>query len=166
MYHSTVMQRPEEEREGVESARRDRTINGGPSSSNTNTRPSPTQTEFHSPYSPTNGTHPRPQYNNPYHPSTPAAAALPMPIPSSHISGPPASPRILTAPSSYQSEYQPVPREKPTSNYYDPTSDSGERRPSESAAWSEGQNSTPQVRRNRTRLGGGALCQFIFNVIF
>jgi DNA helicase INO80 len=147
MYHSTVMQRPEEEaddprREGM----------NGASSSNTRPSPyqaqaqqaparSPTQTDFHSPYSPTNGSHPpRPQFNNPYHPPTPAP--LPMPA-AAHITGPPASPRTLTAPSAYQSDYQPVPRDKPTSNYYDPTSDSSERRPSESAGWNEGQ--APQV---------------------
>ncbi|KAN0115153.1 putative DNA helicase INO80 [Hyaloscypha variabilis] len=64
-----------------------------------------------------------------------------MPTPASHIPGHPASPRTLTAPSAYQSDYQPAPRDKPTSNYYDPTSDSSERRPSESAARSEGQAS-------------------------
>jgi DNA helicase INO80 len=140
MYHSTVMQRPKEEEE--DSARRER--NG---TSSSNTRPynplSPTQTDFHSPFSPTNGNHPRPQFNHPYHPPTPAP--LPMPTPSSHIPGPPASPRTLTAPSAYQSDYQPASRDKPTGNYYDPTSDSSERRPSESAGWSEGQTSTPQV---------------------
>jgi DNA helicase INO80 len=68
-----------------------------------------------------------------------------MPASSSQIPGPPVSPRALTAPSAYQGEYQPASRDKPTSNYYDPTSDSSERRPSESAGWSEGQTSTPQV---------------------
>ena len=141
-YHSTVMQRPKEEEE--DSARRER-MNG---TSSSNTRPynplSPTQTDFHSPYSPTNGNHPRPSFTNPYHPPTPAA--LPMPTPASHIPGPPASPRTLTAPSAYQSDYQPALRDKPTSSYYDPTSDSSERRPSESAGWTEGQTSTTQVR--------------------
>jgi DNA helicase INO80 len=142
-YHSTVMQRPKEEEE-------DRRMNGTSSSnaSSSNTRPynplSPTQTDFHSPFSPTNGNHPRPQFNNPYHPPTPAP--LPMPTSSSHTPGHPASPRTLTAPAAYQSDYQPAPRDKLTSNYYDPTSDSSERRPSESAGWSEGQTSTPQVR--------------------
>jgi hypothetical protein len=154
MYHSTVMQRPEEEEE---SARRERMINAGASSSSSNTRPynasSPTQTDLNStPYSPTNGTHSRPHFNNnTYHPVPPAA--LPMPTSSPHISGPPASPRTVTAPSTHQSEYQPASREKPTSNYYDPTSDSSERRPSESATWSEGQNSTPQVRGHSIRRG-------------
>src|SRR5260221_353614 len=99
--------------------------------------------DFHTPFSPTNGNHPRPPFTSPYHPPTPTA--LPMPTPASHIPGHPASPRTLGAPSAYQSDYQPAPRDKPTSNYYDPTSDSSERRPPESAAWSEGQAST-QVR--------------------
>lgn len=140
-YHSTVMQRPKEEEE--DSARRE-SMNG---TSSSNTRPfnrlSPTQTDFHSPFSPTNGNHPRPPFSNPYHPQTPAP--LPMPTSASHIPGHPASPRTLTTQAAYQGDYQPAPRDKPTSNYYDPTSDSSERRPSESAARSEGQGST-QVR--------------------
>lgn len=137
-YPSTVMQQPQEEDE--EGAKRGERINGGPSSSNT-TRPSPTTAQtpdFHSPYSP-NGTHPRPQFTNPYHPPTPATLSA------SHIPGP-TSPRTLTT-SAYQADYQPAPRDKPTSNYYDPTSDSGDRQPSESAGagWNEGQSQTPQV---------------------
>lgn len=125
MYHSTVMQRLEDEEE---STRMDR-ISG-------NTRASP-QTQFHPAYSPTNGNHPRPHF-----PAPAAPSGLPMPGPS-HISVPPASPRTVTP---YQSDYQPA-REKPTSNYYDPTSDSSERRPSESAGgWTEGHKATPQVR--------------------
>jgi DNA helicase INO80 len=143
MYHSTVMQRPTEEEE--EGARRER-INGASSS---NARPynarSSTQSEFHSPFSPTNGTHPRPQFNNPHHPPTPAP--LPMTTPhNAHIPAPPASPITLTAPSAYQSDYPPAPRDKPTSNYYDPTSDSSERRPAENSGWNEGQTQTPQVK--------------------
>jgi DNA helicase INO80 len=137
LYHSTVMQRPvEEDEEGV---RRER-MNGA-SNSNTYTR-SPTKPDFRSPYSPTNS-HPRPQFNDPYHPPTPAP--LPMPT-TSHIPGPPASPRTLAAPSTYGSEYQPTPRDKPTSNYYDPTSDSGDRRPAENTPWREAPSHTPQVR--------------------
>src|SRR5271163_4400292 len=101
MYHSKVMQRPKEDEE--DGVRRER-MNGASSS---NARPynagSPTRTEFHPQFSPPNGTHPRPQFNNPYHPPTPAP--LPMPTPS-HIPGPPASPLALTAPSAYQPEYQ------------------------------------------------------------
>ncbi|KAF4632347.1 hypothetical protein G7Y89_g5782 [Cudoniella acicularis] len=132
------MQRPKEEED--DAARRER--NG--SSSNTRAYSiarSPTQTDFHSGYSPTNGTHPGPQFNN-YHPPTPAG--LPMPVPS-HIPGPPTSPMTLAAPQ-YHSDYQPAARDKPVSNYYDPTSDSSERRPSQGPAWSEGQVQTPQNR--------------------
>lgn len=116
-----------------------------------NSRPftatSPTQSNFHSStYSP-NGAPLRAQYINPYNPTSPS----PIPIPaSSHILGSQASP--------YQSEYQPVPRDKPSSGYYDPTSDSIERRPSENTAWSEAQNTTSQVREYRTRL---AMARFV-----
>jgi DNA helicase INO80 len=141
MFHATVMSRATTDEED-EASRRER-MNGSISS---NTRPaylnprSPTQTDFNSPYSPTNGNHPRPQFNSPYHPPTPA----PLPMPQgAHIPGPPASPRTLTAPAAYQSDYQPAPRDKSTGNYYDPTSDSSERRPSEGGGWSE---SKPQVR--------------------
>ncbi len=137
MYHSTVMQRPDEEEEAGRPGR-DR-INGA-SSSNTRAYNASSPQTVHSTYSPTNGT--RSQFNNPYHPTTPAN--LPMPTTSSHISGPPASPRTVTAPQPYQSDYQPAPRDKPTSNYYDPTSDSSERRPS--AGRGEGQNPSLQVR--------------------
>ncbi|KAF8861983.1 hypothetical protein BDZ45DRAFT_234600 [Acephala macrosclerotiorum] len=137
-YPSAVMQRPLEDDE--EGARRGERINGGPSSSNTRVPPPTAQTpDFHSPYSP-NGTHPRPQFTNPYHTPTPATLSA------SHIPGP-TSPRSLTAPA-YQADLHPAPRDKPTSNYYDPTSDSGDRPPSESAGagWSEGQNQIPQTR--------------------
>ena len=134
LYHSTVLQRPvEEDEEGV---RRER-MNGA---SNSNTRPP--QPDFRSPYSPTNS-HPRPQFNNPYHPPTPAP--LPMPT-TAHTPGHPASPRTSAAPSAYASEYQPTPRDKPTSNYYDPTSDSGDRRRTENTSWNEAPSHTPQVR--------------------
>jgi chromatin-remodeling ATPase INO80 len=53
----------------------------------------------------------------------------------------------LGAAPTYQNDYQP-PRDKPTSNYYDPTSDSSERRPAESSGWSEGRAQTPQVRNS------------------
>jgi hypothetical protein len=141
-YHATVMQRPDEEDEG---ARRERERINGTSSSNTRPGPydarSPTQTDFH--FSPPNGTHPRPQFNNPYHPPTPT----PLPIPTgSHIPRPSPSPMTGGLPSTYQNEYQP-PRDKPTSNYYDPTSDAGVRPPAENSGWNEGHAQTPQVRK-------------------
>jgi len=158
MYHSTVMQRPDEEEERIreESARRDR-INHQNGASRSNPRPSPTQqSDFHHPpFASTNGSHPRPSLNNnSYHPPPPTPASLPMPTstptPASQISAPPASPRTLTTPAPYSGDYQPVvPRDKPTSSYYDPTADArAERRSSESAVVrAEGQSSTPQVRR-------------------
>ncbi|TVY80277.1 putative DNA helicase INO80 [Lachnellula suecica] len=105
-------------------------------SSSSNPRPSPYSTAV-SPtqpkYSPTNGAA-RPQFNNPYHPPTPASLSMNAPP---HIPNHSTSPMTLAAP-------PPPPRDKPVSNYYDPTSD----RPSESTAWSEGQGQTqtPQSR--------------------
>jgi DNA helicase INO80 len=116
-------------------------MNGEGSSS---TRPyiarSPTQTDFRPPYSPTttNGSS-RAQFNNPYLPQTPAPLHMPVPGPT--------SPMTVAAPTfgNYHSDYQSASREKPVSNYYDPTSDSGARRPSEIAARVEPQIQTPQV---------------------
>jgi hypothetical protein len=133
----------EEDEDGVKRER----MNGESSSS---TRPyiaqSPTtQTEFRPPYSPTTNGTSRSQFNNPYLPPTPAPLHMPA---SSHVPGP-TSPMNLGAPSSgsYHTDYPPAPREKPVSNYYDPTSDSSERRPSETAGRVEPQIQTPQVRR-------------------
>jgi hypothetical protein len=155
MYHSTVMHRPKDDDE--ERARRERIMENATTTStsssitttttNANANPhpfdarSPTQSDFHPPFSPTNG-HPRPQFNNPYHPPTPAP--LPMPA-GAHIPGPAASPHVVTAPPAYASEYPSAPRDKPTSSYYDPTSDSGERRPAENSHWHETRARTPQV---------------------
>lgn len=134
-YHS--MRRPEDEGDQGDVARRERERNGASSSSNTYDA-SQTKLHHHSPYSPTNGTHPRPhQFTNSYHPTTPGALSMPTPT------HPLASPRSLTAPTAaYQVDLLPAPREKPKSNYYDPTSDSG---PLESTGWGEAQNHTPQV---------------------
>lgn len=160
-FHSTVMRRPEDEGEEVARRERDR-INGASSSSNTYDV-APQTKLHHSPYSPTNGTHPRPpQFTNTYHPSTPAPLSMPTPT----ASHPPASPRSLTASSAYQSELLPAPREKPKSNYYDPTSDSG---PSESAGWREGQNQNQSPKVNRYMLAaatGRSIIQLPANVIF
>ncbi|RDL40476.1 p-loop containing nucleoside triphosphate hydrolase [Venustampulla echinocandica] len=180
MYHSTVMQRPHEDEDDGGRRERERLNINGASSSSSNSRPydaarSPTQTQTHadhqsqsqshsqppsrSSFSPTNGTHPRPQFaNNSYHPPTPAPAPAPAPLQmpmsmpgASHIPGHPTSPMPLasTTPSAtYHNDYQPqaqtqpAARDKPVSNYYDPTSDSGERRPSEGNV----QAQTPQNR--------------------
>jgi hypothetical protein len=169
VYRSTVMHRPADDDD--ERLRRERILDSAGSSSTASTGPanpnasagasasatasanpnprqfdarSPSQSDFHPPpppFSPTNG-HPRPQFNNPYHPPTPAP--LPMPTPS-HISGPPASSHVVTASQPYASDYPSAPRDKPTSSYYDPTSDSGERRPAETASWHDAQARTPQV---------------------
>jgi hypothetical protein len=170
MYHSTVMHRPADDDD--ERLRRERildnastpsaaastgTVNANPNttagaadgvagaSANhpNNPRPfdarSPSQPDFHPPppppFSPTNG-HPRPQFNSPYHPPTPAP--LPMPAPSH-------PPHGVTASQPYAGDYAPAPRDKPTSSYYDPTSDSGERRPAENASWHDTQARTAQV---------------------
>jgi hypothetical protein len=103
--------------------------------SSNNARSSPTQSAFH---------HPSSTFTNPYHHQPP----LPMPISTlptaqPHIPGPPESPRTLPA---YSSEYQPPSRDKPPGSYYDPTSDSGDRRP-DSAGWHEASSHTPQPVR-------------------
>ncbi|RFU25222.1 hypothetical protein B7463_g11112, partial [Scytalidium lignicola] len=150
------MQRQPEEEDEVERVRRERermntsTANGASSSSTstTNTRAPPpsliTQPDYHSSFS-TNGAHPpslpRPQFNSPYHPPTPAP--LPMPSLGGHIPPPPVSPVTLAPPSGYPSEYQSSPRDKPSTGYYDPTSDSGDRRQVESG-WNERGSQTPQ----------------------
>ncbi len=135
MFHSTVMRRPAEEED--ETVRRER-MNGAGSSNTRPYDPSPTQTDLPS-FSPT---HPRPQFTDPYHPPTPAT--LPMTTPSRIPASPgPASRKSLSGPSPYQNDYQPPPRDKPISNYYDPTSDSGERPPADSSGWGEGKT---QVR--------------------
>ena len=125
-FHSTVMGRPEEEPPvRRESAQR----------SPTQVQQAQSQSDYRPPYSPTNGHLPRPQFNN-------HLPTLPMP---SQNQGPPPSPITFATPSSYGTEYPAPPRETPsTSSYYDPTSDSRERRPSDHA-WRETQN-TPQVR--------------------
>lgn len=130
-YHSTVMI-PEDQEERL---RREKMgASGTGQISNPYARSPTTQTEFQpSPvptYSPTKSL-PR----NTYQPQSPS------PLPgSSHGAAdrPPVSP--LTT--SYPTEYRPTSRDRVTSNYYDPTSDSG---PSESARWPNGRGQSPQV---------------------
>ncbi|KAL3419482.1 snf2 family helicase atpase [Phlyctema vagabunda] len=156
MYHATVMHQDDEdervrrERERGRDVERNAAIPSTTttSSSSTTALPPPPTYEF----SPTNGNnnHPRSQFNNhPYHP--PAPTAVPIP-PASHLAGPPlpASPMNNGPPSAYPSDYQ-APRDRPSTAYYDPTTDSSsQRRPSESAAaaaaWRDGQSQTPQSR--------------------
>lgn len=132
-FHSTVMQRPQED-DG-----RERMNGTGGNPRQPRNIHSPSHTEFQQPFSPTKAVHPRPTFNNPYHPPTPAPLPLPGVV---HVDKPPVSP--LNA--SYPTEYQHAPRDKPASNYYDPTSDSSERRPSEAPAWYSGNAQTSQVR--------------------
>ncbi|KAI9746595.1 MAG: putative DNA helicase ino80 [Claussenomyces sp. TS43310] len=134
------MQRPQEDDE--DRLRRER-MNEGTQNFRTQSARSPTQTNFQPPYSPTQGVHPRPIFNSQYHPPTPAPLPLPTP---SHIAAHPSSPLSATAAGSYPTDYQGAPRDKPTSNYYDPTSDSSERRPTEGAGWYNGHKQTPQNR--------------------
>ncbi|PQE32041.1 hypothetical protein CJF32_00001644 [Rutstroemia sp. NJR-2017a WRK4] len=152
-FHATVMRRPtEDERNNEEEAvRRERVIMNGPSGSNTtyDARSPAQQTQsqsdyrstFHPPPAISNGAHlspTRPQFNNPYHPPTPSPLPMPPRIPVQPPSSS-SSTLVLGAPT-YQSDYQ---REKPTGNYYDPTTDSSERRPSE-PSWNDREAKTSQ----------------------
>lgn len=128
MYPS-VMQRQEEERE--------RGGNGAGQNLGPSYARSPTQTDYPQPAFTQSPIHSRPSYSNS---SYPPSAAVPLPLPLSsptHIARHPTSP-LTTTHATYSSEYQSTPRDKLTSNYYDPTSDSSERRPSESAVWYNG----------------------------
>jgi hypothetical protein len=137
-YHSTVMQRPQEDEEDDDRLRRDR-MNG---TSQPPPQPyrshSPTQTDRHQlpslPSSALNGA-PSSSYNNSY-----ATAPPNNPM----TSAPPHSPPRPTAYSDYQ---DPV-RDKPSSNYYDPTTDSSSQRPSD-PAWPNGHRQTSQVKLPR-----------------
>lgn len=129
-FHATVMQRPEQDEEAV------RRENGATSSlprppyDQLQRSPIAAQPDYHLP--PISHST---QFSN--HPSTPSA--LPMP---SHI--PPTSPRTYAPPTAYVNEYQAPAREiSSASGYYDPTSDSRERRPSDNT-WRD--IITPQVR--------------------
>lgn len=140
-FHSTVMHRPQEEED--DHLRRDR-MNEASQNFRAQRAPSPPpQANFPPPYSPTKGLHSRPVFNSQYHPPTPAP--LPLPSAAGQVAAQPSSPLAATAPGSYPTEFQSAPRDKPTNNYYDPTSDSSERRPAEGAAWYNGHAQTPQV---------------------
>lgn len=128
-------------REEADEPWRERT--NGPASSDTRSFNAVTSPTRPPPFSPTNGAPPRSQFKNQYHPPTPGS--LPMVVPP-HTPGQPTSPMTSAAPPSYQNDYQQPPRDKPVSTYYDPTSDSSERRPSVSAGRSEAQAQTPQSR--------------------
>lgn len=154
-FHATVMRRPEDDEE--EAVIRRNGIMNGPSTINTSTTngsnisydiASPrqqSQTEIRSILNPssTNSTGAHLHFN-PYHSST---AAPPQLIPP-HIPLPPTSAGLTLGPPSYQIERDPnySRDQKPISNYYDPTSDSSERRTTEQS-WSDRKaNNTSQVR--------------------
>lgn len=105
------------------------------------------QTEIRSILNPTSSTISTgalPQFNQ-YHPSTAAPQII-----SSHIPVQPTSNPLSLSTPSYPSERNTTTTfqrdQKPTSNYYDPTSDSSERRPTESSTWSDREAKTSQVR--------------------
>ena len=105
---------------------------------------SPTQAVYNGPssYSPTKSLPRRPSFNKQYHSPTPSQ--LPPPPESTHRAPSEASPLISTQTPYQSSEYHSAPRDKPTSNYYDPTSDSGEPRPADPTRHN-GHNPAPQV---------------------
>lgn len=146
VYHSTMMQRPQEEDD--ERLRRER-MNGTSHPPQPYHVQSPTQSEFHQPLHSTNGAHPRSAYNTTSKPYPAPADNAPTPMTAaSHVAVPPPphSPQRSSGPSVYSSDYQDPARDKPTSNYYDPTSDSSERKPAEpTATWQKGSSSTSQV---------------------
>lgn len=81
------------------------------------------------PYSPPNGLPRRPSVSNQYQPTTPAQLPLPT-----NLHGATTQPSSLgtpsTGPTYLSTDYTPAPRDKPASNYYDPTSDSSAVKPS------------------------------------
>lgn len=144
-YHSTVMQRPQEEDD--ERLRRER-MNGSSQPPQPYHAQSPTQSKFHQSLHSTNGAHSRSSYTNTTDPYPAAAENAPAPMTAaSHVAiPPPHSPQRSSGPSIYSADYQDPIRDKPISNYYDPTSDSSERKPAEpSAAWQKGSSSNLQV---------------------
>ena len=94
---------------------------------------SPTLSHYDTSYSPTNGSYARPSYNphNPQnHPPTPAPLPLPPSAQSPHHR-PPLSPPPNGLPAINGSGHRA--RDKPTSTYYDPTSDHGD----QNSSWSQ-----------------------------
>jgi hypothetical protein len=130
-FRSTVLSRPQEEDEDRLRREKER-LSSGPSGTDTGPWPrSPTQ--HHQPqYSPTKSL---PSYSNSYQPPTTAPPSLSS---TSHVDRAPVSPLTTSNPTEYPS----TTRDRPTSSYYDPTSDSAPPKPS---AWSNGHAQTPQV---------------------
>jgi hypothetical protein len=143
-FHSTVMQRPQEDED--ERLRRERMNHVANQNSPLPlyAGPSPTQALYNGPssYSPTKSLPRRPSFSKQYHPSTPVQ----LPPPGSIHRAPSEASPLISTPAPYQnSEYHSAPRDKPTGNYYDPTSDSSEARPADPARHN-GHNLTLQVR--------------------
>lgn len=145
-FHSTVMQRPQDEED--ERLRRERLNHVASQNSPLPlyAGQSPTQTAYNGPssYSPTKSLPRRPSFTKQYHPPTPSQLPPPPGSGSIHRAPSEASPLGSTSTPYQSSEYHSAPRDKPTSNYYDPTSDSGEPRPADPARHN-GQTPAPQV---------------------
>jgi hypothetical protein len=119
MFHSKVLQRPQDEEE--DRLRREK-MTGSSQQHPPYTSHSPTHPHFNPPFSPTNGSHQR-HFSNQYHPPTPAPLPIQAGSQNTH-SGPPRSPTSNGLPPLKGSGYPP--RDKPKSTYYDPTSDQGD----------------------------------------
>lgn len=135
-FHNTVMQRPQED-EGNEGSlpRPDQLGLVGSHNSPYAARSPPgaqSQSSYATPlplYSPPNGLPRRPSFSNQYQPSTPAQLPLPPNLHSATTQPPSLGPPS-TGPTYLSTDYTPAPRDKPSSNYYDPTSDSSAVKPS------------------------------------
>ncbi|ESZ93284.1 putative DNA helicase INO80 [Sclerotinia borealis F-4128] len=157
-FHATVMRREENDQEEAV-IKRDGIMNG-PSTTSTTSGSNITY-DVGSPRqqsqsgirsllnpSPTTSTGAHPQFNQQYHPPPAAPQLIPshIPLQSTSTSASPIGLGLGSGIPSYQSDrdsgYQR--NQKPTSNYYDPTSDSSERRPKES--WSDREAKTRQNR--------------------
>lgn len=162
-FHSTVMRRAEDDEEkAVSVIRRDGIMNGPSTTSTTSGSNIPydvasprqqSQIEIRSILNPSSTLPPgaNPQFNQYHQPTT-----APQLIPSSHNpssasgsgSGSGSNLGLVLNTPSYQSDrdssYQRD--QKPTSNYYDPTSDSSERRPTAKESWNDREAKTSQVR--------------------
>ena len=135
-FHKTVMQRPQEDKEAGSLPRPDEQRGHVASHNSPYAARSPPGARSHSsyttpiqPYSPPNGLPRRPSFSNQYQPSAPAQLPLPANLHGATSQASPLGPPS-TAPIYQSSDYTPAPRDKPASNYYDPTSDSSAVKPS------------------------------------
>lgn len=134
-FHNTVMQRPQEDEDSL--PRPDQLGHVASQNSPYAARSPPraqSQSSYATPlalYSPPNGLPRRPSFSNQYQPSTPAQLPLPTNLHSA-TTQPPSQGPPPTGPTYLSTDYTPAPRDKPQSNYYDPTSDSSAAKPSRS----------------------------------